>query len=86
MKSNSNFLIIIYVSKRMKNFKNKKCLITGAASGIGKATALAMGKLGANLFLTDINSDRSHFPLPTYQSLTSFLHTIKLSTTCTENT
>ena len=39
----------------MKNFKNKKCLITGAASGIGRATAIAMGKLGANLFLTDIN-------------------------------
>jgi len=41
----------------MKNFKNKKCLITGAASGIGRATAIAMGKLGVNLFLTDINSE-----------------------------
>ncbi|MFX1296784.1 MAG: SDR family oxidoreductase [Promethearchaeota archaeon] len=39
----------------MKDFKNKKCLITGAASGIGRATAIAMGKLGAHLFLTDIN-------------------------------
>ena len=41
----------------MKNFKNKKCLITGAASGIGRATAIAMGKLGAHLFLTDINAE-----------------------------
>ena len=45
------------MSESMKNFKNKKCLITGAASGIGRATAIAMGKLGANLFLTDINSE-----------------------------
>lgn len=41
----------------MKKFKNKKCVITGAASGIGRATAIAMGNLGANLFLTDINSE-----------------------------
>ncbi|TFG30629.1 MAG: SDR family oxidoreductase [Promethearchaeota archaeon] len=41
----------------MKNFQDKKCLITGAASGIGRSTAIAMGKLGANLFLTDINPE-----------------------------
>lgn len=35
---------------------NKKCLITGAASGIGRATALAAAAEGAELFLTDINS------------------------------
>jgi short-subunit dehydrogenase len=35
--------------------KDAKCFITGAASGIGKATAIAMGKLGARLYLTDIN-------------------------------
>lgn len=39
-----------------KDFKNKKCVITGAASGIGRSTAIAMGKLGAELFLTDINA------------------------------
>ena len=40
---------------KIKDFKNKKCLITGAASGIGRSTAIAMANLGAHLFLTDIS-------------------------------
>lgn len=40
---------------RIKDFTGKKCFITGAASGIGKATAFAVAELGAHLFLTDIN-------------------------------
>ncbi|MBZ5709970.1 SDR family oxidoreductase [Nannocystis pusilla] len=35
--------------------RGKKCLITGAASGIGRATALAAAARGADLFLTDID-------------------------------
>ena len=38
------------------DLRNKKCLITGAASGIGKATAFAAAREGAVLFLTDINA------------------------------
>lgn len=38
-------------------FQNKKCFITGAASGIGKAAALLSARRGAELFLTDINAD-----------------------------
>jgi NAD(P)-dependent dehydrogenase (short-subunit alcohol dehydrogenase family) len=44
----------------IKNLNGKKCLITGrcpvgAASGIGKATALKAAREGAELFITDIN-------------------------------
>ena len=35
----------------------KRCLITGAASGIGRATALAAGARGAELFLTDRDAE-----------------------------
>jgi len=40
----------------IKNLGNKKCFITGAASGIGRATAVAAAAEGAELFLTDINA------------------------------
>jgi NAD(P)-dependent dehydrogenase (short-subunit alcohol dehydrogenase family) len=41
----------------MKELKNKNCLITGAASGIGRSFALALAKEGMNLFITDINME-----------------------------
>src|SRR5690554_7619611 len=41
----------------MKNFRDKRCFITGAASGIGRATALALASEGAALALTDINAE-----------------------------
>jgi NAD(P)-dependent dehydrogenase (short-subunit alcohol dehydrogenase family) len=40
----------------IRNLSGRKCLITGAASGIGRATALAAAAEGAQLFLTDINA------------------------------
>ncbi|MEW5734101.1 MAG: SDR family oxidoreductase [Thermodesulfobacteriota bacterium] len=40
----------------MKIEKGTKVLITGSASGIGRATAIAMGRKGARLFLTDCNA------------------------------
>lgn len=43
----------------MRNLHSRKCLITGAASGIGRATARAAARAaareGALLFLTDVN-------------------------------
>src|SRR6059036_2382253 len=38
-----------------KSVENKRVLITGAASGIGRATAVASARKGARLYLTDIN-------------------------------
>jgi NAD(P)-dependent dehydrogenase (short-subunit alcohol dehydrogenase family) len=39
----------------MKRFENKVCLITGAASGIGKATAIKFANEGANVVLADLS-------------------------------
>jgi NAD(P)-dependent dehydrogenase (short-subunit alcohol dehydrogenase family) len=44
----------------MLSLANKKCVITGAASGIGRATALEAAAEGAELFLTDINAGQLH--------------------------
>lgn len=41
----------------VRDLRGKKCLITGAASGIGRATAVAAGREGAELFLTDIQAE-----------------------------
>lgn len=41
----------------IKDLNGKKCLITGAASGIGRATAVAAADEGAELFLTDIQAE-----------------------------
>lgn len=39
----------------MKRFQDKVCFVTGASSGIGKATALSFGREGGKVVVTDIN-------------------------------
>ena len=41
----------------MQNLKNKRVLVTGAASGIGLEIALAFAREGADLIITDINAE-----------------------------
>jgi NAD(P)-dependent dehydrogenase (short-subunit alcohol dehydrogenase family) len=39
------------------SLSGKRCFVTGAASGIGRATALAAAHRGADLYLTDIDAE-----------------------------
>ncbi|MFX0101516.1 MAG: SDR family NAD(P)-dependent oxidoreductase [Candidatus Hodarchaeota archaeon] len=40
----------------MKELRNKNCLITGAASGIGRCLAIELAKEGMNLLISDIDT------------------------------
>jgi meso-butanediol dehydrogenase/(S,S)-butanediol dehydrogenase/diacetyl reductase len=41
----------------MKRFENKVVYVTGAAGGIGQATAVRFASEGASVFITDLNED-----------------------------
>lgn len=60
----------------MKILSGKKVFITGAASGIGRATAIAMGKAGCCLFLTDISAQGLN---KTVEEITSAGGTVRMS-------
>ena len=40
------------------SLKGKRVFISGAAEGIGRATALSMHKLGAEVIICDINEEK----------------------------
>ena len=40
------------------NFSNKTAVVTGAAVGIGRATAIKLAQNGANVVLVDINIEK----------------------------
>lgn len=43
--------------RRITDYRGKTCVVTGAASGIGRAAALRLAAEGARLVLTDINAE-----------------------------
>lgn len=43
----------------MKRFQNKVCFVTGAGSGIGKATALSFAREGGKVVVCDINQNNA---------------------------
>ena len=54
-------------------FEGKVALITGAAVGIGRATALVMAEGGANLILVDVDEERL---LQVKQELAAYTHNV----------
>ena len=42
----------------MRNIRGKQALVTGAASGIGRAIALELAREGVDLLVVDINTER----------------------------
>ena len=50
------------------SLEGKSILITGAAGGIGRATAIECAKLGAHVILTDINEDGLHETLDSLEN------------------
>ena len=44
----------------MFSFTDRNVLVTGAGSGIGRATALMLGEQGAGVILVDQNQDTVH--------------------------
>ena len=50
--------------------KDKKIIVTAAAQGIGRSTALQFAKEGASIIATDINAvSYTHLTLPTICSV-----------------
>ena len=52
--------------------KNKKIVVTAAAQGIGRATALAFAKEGANVIATDINEEKLNEIKDNYSNIETY--------------
>ena len=59
----------------IKDLRSKRVLVTGAASGIGLETALAFGRAGAKLILTDINAETLKLAQHAVQKVGAGCHT-----------
>jgi len=59
------------------NFENKVALITGAACGIGRATAIAFGASGANVVVVDANPENGQATVDKIKKIGASAHFIK---------
>ena len=65
----------------MGKLKDKNCVITGAASGIGRSLAIGLAKEGMNLFLSDINMERLEDVKEEIEALGSKVHVARCDVT-----
>ncbi len=65
----------------MVSLKDKNILITGASSGIGKATAILFSELGANVIITARNEEKLD---ETYKALNPSIHHLKINADLTQ--
>ena len=68
------------MNTNLLDFTGKRILVTGAASGIGKATALLLSQLGADLILADLNIEGLEAIRPNIRK-TDYLIQVDLSDT-----
>jgi NAD(P)-dependent dehydrogenase (short-subunit alcohol dehydrogenase family) len=52
-------LVMEIENQKMKRFENKVCFVTGAGSGIGRATALSFAREGGKVIVCDINENNA---------------------------
>jgi NAD(P)-dependent dehydrogenase (short-subunit alcohol dehydrogenase family) len=69
-----------------ENLKNKIAIITGSASGIGKATAILLAKYGAKVMVTDINKKEGLLTTKIINDFGGFASFYKLDTSSKEET
>lgn len=65
----------------MLSLKDKNILITGASSGIGKATSILFSELGANVIITARNEEKLD---ETYKALNPSIHHLKINADLTQ--
>lgn len=65
----------------MINLNNKNIIITGAASGIGRETAIVASKFGANVIMLDLSEDGLKETLPLLDGNKHNYYTIDLTNT-----
>ncbi|CAD5205415.1 unnamed protein product [Bursaphelenchus okinawaensis] len=64
-----------------KSIKNKVCLITGSASGIGRLLAIKFGELGAIILLWDVNEkgNKETLKILKQKGITAHAYTVNLA-------